>query len=186
MFDRRLLLLLTACIGLAAVNAVELRGDAAGSTIVARPPARVAPEPVAPKPPPIAVGKLMATALDRPLFSPTRRPPSAGGGPVEEAFIGDRLTGIIVSPERRLAIFAVPAGKPIVVTEGDSVGGWQVETITPTAVSLRGPSGSRIFQPKADAALDAKRRALPAANAVPPGPPAGRPAARTARAGHHG
>jgi hypothetical protein len=71
-----------------------------------------------------------------------------------------RLTGIVVEPDRHLAIFAVAGAKPVVRAEGESLKEWRVESISPTEVSLTGPGGSRTLAPKTDP------------NLVRPGPPA--------------
>jgi hypothetical protein len=96
--------------------------------------------------------ELVATALARPLFSSTRRPPqSAPAGGAGDSDLADRrLTGIITTPRHRLAIFAVTGDKPMVVAEGDEVSGWRVESITPREVSLAGPSGTKVLLPKLD------------------------------------
>ena len=113
--------------------------------------------------------ELVATALARPLFSSTRRPPhDAPSGPADSDLSDARLTGIVTTPGRRIAIFAVNGDKPLKVAEGDAVSGWRIETITPREVSLSGPSGTKTLQPKLDPSL-----------APPPGqPPTGQPSAR--------
>jgi hypothetical protein len=90
--------------------------------------------------------------LARPLFSPTRRPPAASGK-ADGALLdlsGTRLTGIITLPSLRIAIFAVDGKRPVALKEGDTVSGWRIEKITPTAVALRGPGGVRELAPRSD------------------------------------
>ncbi len=113
--------------------------------------------------------ELVATALARPLFSSTRRPPQdAGSGAAADSDLDARLTGIVTTPGRRIAIFAVSGDKPLKVAEGDAVSGWRIESITPREVSLSGPSGTKTLQPKLDPNL-----------APPPGqPPIGQPGGR--------
>ena len=105
-------------------------------------------------------------ALARPLFSSTRRPPqSAPDDSTTGSDLADmRLTGIVTEPERSIAIFAVNGGKPLRLTEGETVNGWQVENITPREVALRGPGGTKTLEPKLDPNL------VPAAANVPPRP----------------
>ncbi len=38
----------------------------------------------------------------------------------------------------------------MVVTEGETVSGWRVDSITPREVSLSGPGGTKTLQPKID------------------------------------
>jgi hypothetical protein len=124
--------------------------------------------------------ELVATALARPLFSSTRRPPQdAPSGAAADSDLADaRLTGIVTSPRRRIAIFAISGDKPLKVAEGDSVSGWRIESITPREVSLTGPSGTKTLQPKLDPNLAAPPAQPPIAQAggrVPIPPAAGRP-----------
>jgi len=106
------------------------------------------------------VAELLATARDRPLFSATRRPTQQAEGSSELA--DTRLTGIIVEPDRRLAIFAVSDAKPVALTEGETLNGWQIENIAPREVSLSGPTGIKTLRLRVDAnrgaALAAARR----------------------------
>ena len=113
--------------------------------------------------------ELVAAALTRPLFSSTRRPPQdASSGAAADDLTDARLTGIVTTPGRRIAIFAMSGDKPLKVAEGDAVSGWRIESITPREVSLSGPSGTKTLQPKLDPNL-----------APPPGqPPIGQPGGR--------
>jgi hypothetical protein len=95
------------------------------------------------------VDDLRATILDRPLFSPGRRPPPPGEISSSD-LAGTRLAGIVIGPDFRIAMFAVTGSKPLAVTEGENVTGWQVEIITPTEVSLSSRSGTRTLQPTLD------------------------------------
>lgn len=93
---------------------------------------------------------LAATILARPLMSPGRRPPAAvrAATPATEL---PRLTGIIISPDGRSAIFA---GKPraLVIPEGGQVGDYTVRQIAPGLVTLNGPVGLVALRPSFDAA----------------------------------
>jgi general secretion pathway protein N len=103
---------------------------------------------------------IVATILARPLFSASRRPPPHGDSPAADSTFADtRLTGIVTEPGHRFAIFAPTGAKPLVVTEGDTVSGWRVDSITPREVSLSGPGGTKTLRPKIDP------------NLVPPAPP---------------
>jgi hypothetical protein len=128
---------------------------------------------------------LLTAILARPLFSQTRRPPdvvqaaNAGGAELSDK----RLAGIVIEPDRRLAIFAVTGAKPLTVSEGDSVNGWRVERITPTEISLAGPGGTRTLQPTLDPNHVVPQRQPRAAAAVPrPAVPPGHAPAPPGRA----
>jgi hypothetical protein len=94
------------------------------------------------------VAELLATARERPLFSATRRPPQQAEGNSELA--DSRLTGIIVEPNRRLAIFAIPDSKPMELMEGEMLSGWQIENIGTREVSLSGPTGIKTLHLRVD------------------------------------
>jgi hypothetical protein len=95
-----------------------------------------------PAPPPVTrQGDQSPTARDqwagiimnRPLFTPDRRP-AAGA----RSAVGlPRLTGIIASPTQSLAIFqTVGEPKPVVAHSGETVAGWKVTSIDRDAVIL--------------------------------------------------
>jgi hypothetical protein len=122
-----------------------------------------------------AISQLTATVLARPLFSPTRRPPEAAAMDHSETPLSDmRLTGILITPDQRLAIFAPAAGKPLVRSEGDMISDWRIESIANQSVSLTGPTGATTLEPKADPNLVRVTAAQPAAQQgmAPPPPPA--------------
>lgn len=172
MIDRLVLLLLVGgCLLFGAILTMELAPAGAEDEVVAQ-AARARSDAASPtarrqNPRP---EELVAAALARPLFSSTRRPPQdASSGAAANSDLSDaRLTGIVTTPGRRIAIFAVSGDKPLKVAEGDAVSGWRIESITPREVSLSGPSGAKTLQPKLDPNL-----------APPPGqPPIGQPGGR--------
>ena len=117
------------------------------------------------------VQALLAATLERPLFSPTRRPSGKAEDGGAGAGLGDsRLTGIVTLPQHRIAIFAMPGAKPLVVSEGDTVHGWRIDSITPEEVSLTGPEGAKTLKPKSDPALAAAVPPRPIGGPVPPRP----------------
>ncbi|MGH7031074.1 MAG: hypothetical protein ACREE9_01605 [Stellaceae bacterium] len=177
MIDRLALpLLLAGCVLLAAIVVAEIESSPAPSKIAMAVP-RAPDTPSAP----IrreAAGRydaLLATTLARPLFSTTRRPPSrVGAGDADDSGLADsRLTGIVTEPGRRIAIFAPAGAKALTVSEGETVGGWRIERITPQQVSLSGPDGLRTLQPKFDPNLVPAPAPSDAVNrpAAPPAPP---------------
>ncbi|MGH7044781.1 MAG: hypothetical protein ACREE2_00140 [Stellaceae bacterium] len=176
MIDRLTLPLLLFLCGLfAAIVVAELRPSPAQPTqaSVTIP----APSPL-PAPPPRGMDSgydtLMATALARPLFSSTRRPPRGNStDQADDTGLADtRLAGIVITPGHRIAIFAPTDAKAVTVTEGQTVGSWRVESITPLEVSLSGPDGTKTLQPKFDPNL-APPTTPPLVNrpAEPGGPP---------------
>ena len=86
--------------------------------------------------------------LARPLFSPDRRP--AANGAVVSATAASslpRLSGVMVGPFGRRAIFAAEGSKPMVVGEGGHVSDWTVRVIEAGAVRLVGPGGEQVLHP---------------------------------------
>ncbi len=116
MIDRLTLpLLLAGCLLLAAILVVEVEPSPAPWKIATAAP----PVPsIAPTPLRRRAGSpsdaLSATALARPLFSSTRRPPPHGGtdGAADSGLADTRLAGILTEPGRRIAIFAPSGAKP--------------------------------------------------------------------------
>ncbi len=143
---------------------------------ITRPPPMPAGDAVAVAPPPPAptaaaaatsdaaqLRSWVATILARPLFSHDRRPVE-GAAPVLVADVLPRLTGITVSPGGRHAIFAGSAGKPVVASPGDHLGGFTVQAIEPGEVTVAGAGGTRVLRPSFSAAA-------PAGAASPATPP---------------
>ena len=97
------------------------------------------------------VDELVATTLSRPLFSSTRRPRDrAIAGQAADPEFQLRLSGIVIEPERRIAIFAKTGAKPLVRSEGETLDEWRLDSITPREVTLSGPTGSTTLEPKTD------------------------------------
>ncbi len=177
MIDPRAMLLAGGCVLFGALILGELYGGI--GTDSGKPGAtRAAPieEPrVVPLTRPARLDDLLATSLTRPLFSPTRRPPETGNdGPNAGGIADKRLTGIVITPDRQLAIFAVNGAKPLMLSEGESVDGWRVETIAPQEVSLISPNGTQTLRPKPDPNAVRQVRFHPPGNAAarPPAVPA--------------
>ncbi|MBV8889101.1 MAG: hypothetical protein JO305_05470 [Alphaproteobacteria bacterium] len=166
--------LIAGCVVFAAAIVFELLSPVAADVAV---PVAAAPVETGPKAAARPGGRpeeLLAAALARPLFSPSRRPPERGeASAAATADLGNtRLTGIVTEPDRRWAIFAVAGARPQRVAEGETVAGWHIESIAPGEVTLTGPGGAKTLQPKLDPNLTV---AVAAAPAVPPGLPPGLP-----------
>jgi len=113
--------------------------------------------------------ELLETALARPLFDSTRRPPQSTieDGAADADFADKRLTGIVITSDRRLAVFAVNNAKPLILNEGESVSGWGIETIAPIEISLSSRAGNKTLRPSPDPALTRP----PTAAEMRPNPP---------------
>jgi hypothetical protein len=130
--------------------------------------------------------ELVATTLSRPLFSATRRPAQRAvpDRPADPELANVRLTGIVVEPDRRTAIFAVQGAKPLVRSEGETVNDWHLDSIAPQEVTVTGPAGTTTMELKNDPNLARpapQAQPVPAASAVRPGVPPVRPAVATNR-----
>jgi general secretion pathway protein N len=178
-----LVLLLASCALVAVIITAEIAGTAGPNMAGTAAPAP--PEALPPAAHPAPLGRydeLLATILARPLFSSTRRPPPSGtnDATADSGLADTRLTGIVILPGHRIAIFAPTGAKPLVVSEGETVSGWRVEHINPREVSLSGPSSTKTLQPKFDPNLapppspnvaPAIRPTAPLPVAAPPGLP---------------
>ena len=93
--------------------------------------------------------------LADPLFSPTqRRPETASSANDADSPLRDvRLTGVVIGPDLRMAIFAVTGTNSRVLSEGETLKGWRLESISPKAVMLSGPAGNIVLKPQPDVNL---------------------------------
>ena len=166
MMGRMRVLLLAGCVAFAGLILVELDSASGDSPVFEPAPPQGEPKPAAPRVQEPRVDDLVSTALAGPLFSPTRRPPEmAPSSDAADPGLPDvRLTGIVIEPDRRIAIFAVAGAKPLVLAEGEALKDWRLDSISAQEVSLSGPTGTRTLEPKPDA------------NLVRPSPPAAAPA----------
>jgi hypothetical protein len=89
------------------------------------------------------------------LFSPKQRrletPSSANDAdsPLRDV----RLTGIVIGSDLRIAIFAVTGASPLVLSEGEALKDWRLDSISPERVELSGPAGNITLKPELDANL---------------------------------
>jgi hypothetical protein len=159
--------------GLAVVIVLELesaRGAREPSAVVAvRHPPKVQPR-VASEDPEDHTDAWLADVLARPLFSRDRKPtpPASKAGGSQTLAALPRLTGVVLGPFGRTAIFAGTDGaKAVVVNEGKTVGPYTVQSIRPGGVTVDGPQGEQRVSLGADAAT---RSALAAEIPRPPQP----------------
>ncbi|MCW8306046.1 hypothetical protein AruPA_03265 [Acidiphilium sp. PA] len=157
-------------------EAWSAHGEASRAIVAAGPaPLRLTPGvPVDPG----RTNRWVAAILARPLFTPSRRPARIAAVAGSSRAALPRLTGIMVSPEGRFAIFAPATGKPITVQPGARIGGFTVRGIARDRVSVLGPDGVETVRitygdtPAAStSAAPTAPRATPvtAARGVPPG-----------------
>src|ERR1700747_1323576 len=88
--------------------------------------------------------------LADPLFSSTqRRPETASSANDAYSPLRDvRLTGIVIGPDLHIAIFAVTGTNSRVLTEGEALKGWRLESISRKAGMLSGPAGNIGIKPQ--------------------------------------
>lgn len=190
MTDRPIMLpmLLTLSAAIAGVVAWQISTLSDDAPLPRTPLPQTRAEPgAAPRPaePPGQAAAWAATLLARPPFSPDRRPPGPGAAaPALPDAPLPRLTGILVTPEGRSAIFAGQP-QPTVVREGGILGRFSVQRIEPGQVILAGPDGPRILRPAFDAAAPPSQPASlplipgarPVQGGIPPAPPGTIPSA---------
>lgn len=93
-----------------------------------------------------------------------------------EPRLGDvRLTGIVIGPDSRIAIFAVTGTGSLVLSEGEALKDWRLDSISLERVVLSGPAGNIVLEPKPDANL--ARPSPPAMADAPEQPAAAAPVA---------
>ncbi len=81
-----------------------------------------------------------STILERPLFSPTRRPPEEGVVAVapSEPELQVTLVGVIISSDEQIAIVKLKDTTSFArLSVGDSFQGWVLDSIEPSRISFR-------------------------------------------------
>ena len=139
---------------LAAIVLLEYRGAGdRGAALTASQLAPVRAEPPARLPANAAsasaasLGAQVQTILDRPLFSPSRRPGRAAIASTELP----RLAGIIIGPRGARAIFAAPGeDRAIIAGPGTRAGPYLVRAVGAIGVSVIGPDGPELLHPVYD------------------------------------
>lgn len=92
--------------------------------------------------------------LADPLFSPTQPHPEVPSSAEDADSLRDvRLTGVVIGPDLRVAIFAVTGTNPLMLSEGGTLKGWRLDSIFPEKVLLSGPAGIIKLEPRPDANL---------------------------------
>jgi hypothetical protein len=107
---------------------------------------RIAEGPAAVEAPDLAILPALASfaaTMERPLFSPSRRPPTApapsGAGPLAARY---RLQGLVIAGHARRALIADVGGtRRFELGEGDAIEGWVVKRIDRDAVVFASPAG---------------------------------------------
>jgi hypothetical protein len=119
--------------------------------------------------------ELVATALERPLFTASRRPPAGAAvtAPAIPAAL-PRLAGVMIGPFGRRAIFAAPdGGKPLVVQAGDSVEDFRVQSIEDGMVTLQSADRTLRLRPSFATAAGGPSTNLATTPDMPSGLPPG-------------
>lgn len=112
--------------------------------------------------------------LERPLFHPSRRMPSALGMPRSASPLAEpasRLVGVVIGVDGREALFAEADNRVTIVRQGGTLYGWIVQTIEPDRVILVSGQGQRTM----NLVTDRIRAGTP----VPAGPAVAVPAGQT-------
>jgi hypothetical protein len=90
-----------------------------------------------------------------PPVNPTQHPPKTASSANDSASaLRDvRLTGVVIGPDLRIAIFAMSGTNARVLSQGEVLKGWRLDSISPKGVVLSGPAGNIMLEPQADAKL---------------------------------
>src|SRR5579883_792318 len=165
-----ILLMIVLCLALASIAYRELMAPADEVQTVSRFSAPASQRAALPKPddaafalPPI---ETYAEVTERPLFSPTRRPPPPEAIPENIGNAGNFvLLGIVISDGSQTAL--IQHGRPPTLArlaEGQALEGWTVQSISANSVTLQNAGTQHTLKLK-----DLKER--PAASAVTPRQP---------------
>lgn len=86
-----------------------------------------------------------AATIERPLFSPSRRPPTGSTAGVSSAVLARRyrLQGIIaVGPAKHALVIDRKNGRRLEINPGETIDGWTVKRIAPDRLILASPAGT--------------------------------------------
>ncbi len=107
--------------------------DAAG--VQARRHTAVLPDLRLPAAPPLAA---LSETLERPLFSPARRPlPGPASAAAPSASPASALVAVALGPGRSAAILKLAAGGTAVLMQGDRIEGWTLAAVSSHSVTLQ-------------------------------------------------
>jgi hypothetical protein len=184
-------LVLTGIVTLELVAPLSTPGPAATDAAAeARPPSEAGKAPA-------EIAALIRGVLERPLFTPGRRPPPEPDDSEsdedddqepETQPLAARLAGVFVGPNSSEALFAKEGEDAVAVREGGEIDGWTVDTIETDRVVLSSPGGELVLlpTPAEPAARGANNRRgaarKPVAAKPGPAPAAKTPAAAPPRA----
>ena len=112
--------------------------------------------------------------VERPLFTPSRRPAPQAAVQVDAAPESMVLMGVIVLPTARYAVIKEGTAPARSVVEGAQVAAGMVERIMPQGITLHTADGSVLAMP-VPAAGDKGTAQIPPAAGSPDGPHAARP-----------
>lgn len=88
-----------------------------------------------------------SVALSRPLFNPSRSPAEKlVQGPIPPPQPLPKLSGIVITSSKRIAIFSDPEGNPIILTTGAHTRDFKVLSIAANSVRLSGAAGIIILR----------------------------------------
>jgi hypothetical protein len=107
-------------------------------------------------PPAAVLAGRRAALLARPLFNPSRRPPVIAS----VQWVVPRLSGIMVTPTERIAVFSPVHGNPIIVAKNSRFGAFTVLFIGADSVMLQGPQGILVLRSGFGAAAGSARITL--------------------------
>ncbi len=97
--------------------------------------------------PQASVDRWESVTLARPLFSPSRLPAVVQTAAIEKPAPLPRLSGILLSDNKKIGIFYNADDSPILVTEGSSLGAFKVLSITSNSLLISGPAGIETLYP---------------------------------------
>ena len=84
--------------------------------------------------------------VGRPLFDPSRRPPAAPAQASVEPVEIPRLSGIMITPTEKIAVFSPSMGAPVIVGVNSQFGPFVVQAITADSVTVKGPEGVMVLR----------------------------------------
>lgn len=108
---------------------------------------------------------LVKAILDRPLFSSDRSPapppppPETLAAP-QPPVLKSHLSGILVLPGLRQALFVADGRNYTALQEGEEIDGWKVRSIETDRVILSSPFGDQILQPSKGAAETVRNKKM--------------------------